>query len=311
MASYFEQLEGARSALSLGDDLRELLMVVAKNPDQASSQELTSFFANHVGVSIDTVQAMQLAAIIKAANPEPVAEPEPEPTSEAEPTPEPVAEVEEEDFDFDEEPTEVEPVATTEVAVEVPVTAAALEEDEPGLDAADYTKIDLASSHEIASLKVTTNDVGLFEVSWPKAKDAVFVVVAGEKRFPDAIESSADEVEVFKPTSKNEKTFSSQFRYISVFRFDEAGGTGYKIGQGRALGRLLKFEAEKYPGKIILSWQTDDPEASVVVFKSEPNQKLPKVPTSEPERKPADSFWNDVMVEVGESYEYRAHLEWR
>jgi hypothetical protein len=60
-----------------------------------------------------------------------------------------------------------------------------------------------------------------------------------------------------------------------------------------------------------LTWQTDDPEATVVIFKSEPNKKLPKVPTSEPTRKPADSFWNDVMVDIGETFEYRAHLEWR
>lgn len=321
MASYYKALAAARENLGLGEDLDALLMIVALKPHLKTEDELANLFAVAANVALSTQQLRGLVAVIANAAPAQQAPaPEPEPTPE--PTPEPVAETQdfeeeedddedEDDFDLDAEDEEVAeelPVAAPEAA---PAPAAAFEDEvEPGLNPDDYRQVDLAAGSS-DFLSVTTNELGLFEVSWPKAEGAVFVIAIGEKRFPDAIESGIYEQQVLSPTTKNSRTFSSEHRYLSVFRFDEPGKPGVKIGQGRALGRLLNFEAEKYPGKVILTWETNDPEATVVIFKSEPNQKLPKTPTSEPERKPYNSFWNDVMVEIGETYEYRAHLEWR
>ncbi|MEN9730698.1 MAG: hypothetical protein RL488_8 [Actinomycetota bacterium] len=314
MASYYSALETARAGLGLGEDLRALLAAVALQPSIKTEAELASLFATKANLALSAQQLQDLVAVIAAATPAPVAEPEPI----AEPVVEEVAEVveevvEEDDFDLDEDEEEVaedsldEPV-TTEVVAAAP--AIKPEDDvEPGLNPDDYKVVDIASASS-DFLSVTTNDAGLFEVSWPAHEGAVFVLAVGEKRFPDAIESGTDEQIVLSPTTKNSRTFASEYRYVSVFRFDEPGKPGVKVGQGRAIGRLLKFDVEKYPGRIILTWETDDPEATVVIFRSEPNQKLPKVPTSEPERRPANSFLNEVL-DIGDAYEYRAHLEWR
>lgn len=321
MASYYSALETARTSLGLGEDLRALLAAVALQPSAKTETELASLFATKANLALSAQQLQDLVAVIAAATPAPVAEPEPvaEPVVEpvVEPVAEPVAEaveevVEEDDFDLDEDEDEV-----AEDSLDEPVVAAVIEatpainpedEVEPGLNPDDYKVVDIASASS-DFLSVTTNDAGLFEVSWPAHEGAVFVLAVGEKRFPDAIESGTDEQIVLSPTTKNSRTFASEYRYVSVFRFDEPGKPGVKIGQGRAIGRLLKFDVEKYPGRIILTWETDDPEATVVIFRSEPNQKLPKVPTSEPERRPANAFLNEVL-DPGFTFEYRAFLEW-
>ena len=304
MSSYFEQLEATRSSLGLDPSLRELLMVVAKNPEV----DPAALFASHVPLTLGHETLTQLATIVAAAKPQPtisLVKDEEEIKVEEEVEAVEEANEAEEEFDFDEPVVAPEPVA---VAVPEPVAVA---EPEPGLDPADFRNVNVAATNPVEALKVTTNEQDQFEVSWAKADGAVFVIAVGEKRFPDSIESASDVVEVLSPTTENSRTFTSEYRYVSVFRFDEPGGVGYKIGQGRALGRLKKFSVDKYPGRLVMTWESTDPEASVVIFKSEPNQKLPKVPTSEPERKAFDSFWNDVQVEVGETFEYRAHLEWR
>ena len=316
MASYYKALAAARENLGLSEDLDALLMIAALKPHLKTEDELANLFAVAANVALSTQQLRGLVSVI--ANTTPAQEaPSPEP----EQLPEPIAvaqeiiEEEDEDDDFDldgedEEEGEELPVAAP-AAEATPAPAAAFEDvPEPGLDPDDYKQVDLAAGSS-DFLSVTTNELGLFEVSWPEAEGAVFVIAIGEKRFPDTIESSIYQQQVLSPTTKNSRTFAAEHRYVSVFRFDEPGQPGVKIGQGRALGRLLNFEVEKYPGKVILTWEADDPEATVVIFKSEPNQKLPKTPTSEPERKATNSFWNDVMVEIGETYEYRAHLEWR
>ncbi len=326
MATYYSALEAARVGLGLGSDLGPFLMIAAKHPSAQTEAELAHLFAARANVALSAQQIEALLAIIAAANPAP-SEPEPgleepeavieevaEEATEEESIEDSIDEDEEEeedlDLDLDLDSPPAQPVAEIVEApleVEVPVE---LDEVEPGLNAEDYREVDISAASS-DFLPVTTNEAGMFELSWPKAEGAVFVLAVGEKRFPDAIDSGVDELVVLPPTTKNSRTFSSEYRYVSVFRFDEPGKPGYKIGQGRALGRLLSFEAQKNPSRITLTWQTDDPEATVVIFKSEPNKKLPKVPTSEPTRKPADSFWNDVMVDIGETFEYRAHLEWR
>ena len=306
MASYFSALEAARKGLGLDADLTPLLMIAAKQPDLKTADELASLFASKGNVALSNKQLEDLVAVITAATPAPIV------IEQA-----PVVEAIAEPIDLDEERV-TDPVDDLDADLDAPIAEPVVEaaapaaelDDEPGLNPDDYRLVDIAAEQS-NFLSVTTNDQGLFQVSWPEAENAVFVLAIGEKRFPDSIESGADEIVVLKPTTKNSRTFASEYRFVSVFRFDEPGNPGYKIGQGRALGRLLKFEAEKHPGRIILTWETDDPDATVVIFKSEPNQKLPKAPTSEPERKPANAFWNDVMVEVGETFEYRAHLEWR
>ena len=328
MATYYSTLEAARTNLGVGSDLGPFLMIVAKHPHVKTAAELAHLFAARANVALSSQQLEALVEVIEAANAD-TSEPEvdlvetnsaPDEALEEEPAVGEKSAVEhtDEDLPLDEVPEDELPLDETpqvqtpqseepSLQVEAPVEA---DDVEPGLSPEDFRTVDISAGSS-DFLTVTTNEAGKFEVTWPKADGAVFVLAVGEKRFPDAIESGVDEIVVLPPTTQNTKTFASEFRYVSVFRFDEPGKPGYKIGQGRALGRLLSFEAQKNPSRITLTWQTDDPEATVVIFKSEPNKKLPKVPTSEPTRKAADSFWNDVMVEVGETFEYRAHLEWR
>ena len=276
-------------------------MVAARHPLMQTEDELAILFASRCNHAASADQVRQIIEVINASKPAPIVvalEPV-EIESAHEPVTVEVIVPEPEAFELD-EPV-VEPVAASVVEVEP--------EPEPGLDPSDYATIGVAST-DIEALSVSNNAAGLREVSWSPIEGAVFVVAAGEKGFPDSLKSDRDDVQVFNPTTANSLTFSSPNRYVSVFSFGEAGLPGKKVGEGRALGRLIRFDVEKYPGRIILTWETDDPEATVVIYRSEPNQKLPSNPTSEPERKPATSFLNQVL-DIGDSYEYRAHLEWQ
>ncbi len=318
MASYFTELEAARESLGLGGDLTPLIMVLAKHPNLKTDGELANMFATRGNVALSAEQLADLVAIIDHVTPAPIVVEESPAALETPVVEELVAEAEVDELDDDidevDQVDEIDDLDNHDLdapAAEPAMASVPVEDEvEPGLNAEDYKLVDIAAGKS-DFVSVTTNEAGLFEVTWPEAEGAVFVLAVGEKRFPDSIESGIDEIVVLSPTTKNSRTFGAEYRYVSIFRFDESGKPGYMVGQGRALGRLQKFDVEKYPGRIILTWETDDPDATVVIFKSEPNQKLPKVPTSEPERKPAASFWNDVMVEVGETFEYRAHLEWR
>jgi hypothetical protein len=197
LASYYSALETARASLGLGEDLRALLAAVALQPSIKTEAELASLFATKANLALSAEQLQDLVAVIAAATPAPVSEPEPT----AEPVVEPVAEVveevvEEDDFDLDEDEEEVAEESLDEpVATEVVAAAPAIkpEDDiEPGLNPDDYKLVDIASASS-DFLSVTTNDAGLFEVSWPAHEGAVFVLAVGEKRFPDAIESGTDE----------------------------------------------------------------------------------------------------------------------
>ena len=270
-------------------------MVAARHPLMQTEDELAILFATRCNLAVNAEQLRQVIAAINASKPvEVVVSPEPVKI---------VVAAEPEVFELDE------PVVEPVVAPVIEAEPGPVADPEPGLDPADYATIGVGSS-ELEPLRVTTNSQGLREVSWSPIEGAVFVVAAGQKGFPDSLKSDRDDVQVFKPTIANSLTFSSENRYVSVFSFGEAGLPGKKVGEGRALGRLTRFDVEKYPGRIILTWETDDPEATVVIHRSEPNQKLSSSPISEPERKPASSFLNQVL-DIGDSYEYRAHLEWQ
>ena len=149
-------------------------------------------------------------------------------------------------------------------------------------------------------------------LSWPD-KDPfdgeIFVLAADNSGFPTSPSKASDTW----ITDLSQLEIESNLKFFTLFSFESQGAVGVRIGSGRVMGEVNSLQVEEYQNQIRMSWDSDDPESTVCVVRSEPNKDLPKNPPRSM-RLPLEAnsmSFIDRDVTPGEEYEYRIFLEWK
>ena len=226
----------------------------------------------------------------------------------------PVSEVEKTDevsevFESEQAPTEEAEEVKIEEAEASPQTKV---ETAPALDISNYSNIDAFYEPDRPIEVIITKQGSQLDLAWPD-KDPfdgeVFLLAADKSGFPTSPSKAAQTW----LTQDSSITVSSDSKFFTLFSFESEGAVGVRIGSGRVMGEVNSLQVEEYQNQIRMSWDTDDPESTVCVVRSEPNQDLPQnPPRSMRLALEANSMsFIDRDVIPGEEYEYRVFLEWK
>ena len=185
-------------------------------------------------------------------------------------------------------------------------------ETAPTLDLSQYSNIDAFYEPDRPVEVIITKQGTQLDLAWPD-KDPfdgeVFLLAADKSGFPTSPSKAAQTW----LTQESAITISSESKFFTLFSFESQGAVGVRIGSGRVMGEGNSLQVEEYQNQIRMSWETDDPESTVCVVRSEPNQDLPQnPPRSMRLALEANSMsFIDRDVIPGEEYEYRVFLEWK
>lgn len=287
MASYFSNLKRANEEIGSDASLIKYFVLVSKNPDVVTADELREVVSASKRFAEAPLATKDLAALLKVIKRAKSYEPA--------------------DAQEDNE-KRVETPAVEVVAEERPEKSVTPPGE--GLDASKYKTVELIPKGTVANATVSREVDGIVHISWAdvKGKAKVYRVAASTEKFPNNV-LTADETWITKEAKLSVPTAQAFFR---VYVFDSEDATGQLIAEGRLMGEVGLFELEGYSERVLMRWESSDPTSKVTIYKSDPNKPLPaRLTEARALRVPEGSVrFEDRDVEAGQTFEYRAQLEW-
>jgi hypothetical protein len=292
VASYFSNLKKANAELGSDATLIKYFVLVSKNPDVSTADELRTLISTSNRFAEAPLPTKDLAALLKVIKRAKSYESAGGEVATEQQADTPATEV---------TANEV----TAEKLPERPVSPA-----DEALDSSKYKTVELIPKGLVANATVSRQADGFVQISWAEAKGKakVYRVAASSDKFPNNV-MTAEESWVTKDSKLSVETSQAFFR---VYVFDSEEATGTLVAEGRLMGEVGLFELESYSERVLMRWESSDPSSKVTIYKSDPNKPLPaRLTDAKALRVPEGAVrFEDRDVVSGQTFEYRAQLEW-